>query len=120
MDMSMQMQQEPEKHSPLPWELRPEVGRYPYLIRSTEGVTVAAVYLDAPSVMEYEEMQANAAFLIRAVNNHDALIAALTDCAKRMDKLRELMAVSGGRESEIKILDTADAWAALSGAQSQS
>lgn len=51
------------------------------------------------------------------VRDFHALTEALSSCAKRMDKLRELMRVSGGRESEIKILDTAEAWSVLAAAK---
>jgi acid stress-induced BolA-like protein IbaG/YrbA len=64
------MTKEIEDHSPLPWSLTPEVGRYPFLIRSAEGVTVAAIYRDAPSVMESDEPEANARLIVEAVNSY--------------------------------------------------
>lgn len=70
------------EHSPLPWELHAEVGRYPYLVRSAEGVTVAAIYLDDPLVMEREEAEANAQLVFEAVNQHHSLLA-------EREKLRE-------------------------------
>lgn len=44
------------------------------IIQSEKGYTIA----ECPFVEEYsEEMQANAAFIVKACNNHDALVEAL-------------------------------------------
>jgi len=56
---------------------------------------------DAPDMVyasiPQDEAKANAAFIVRAVNNHDALKMALTECAKRF----ETAAIHSGTDPEM-------------------
>ncbi len=60
------------KHTPTPWHIR-DVDTY--TIRSQHGCEVARA---ARHHIPADEIKANAAFIVRAVNAHDALVEALT------------------------------------------
>ena len=64
-------------HTPIPWEVLPgpHAGGLP--IRGADRLIT-----EVTGGSSYPEMQANAAFIIRAVNNHAQLLAALEEIAE--------------------------------------
>lgn len=77
-------------HSPLPWCVAPYPGHVsvvgePRLVASTRG------YMDSRDSGSMDTNDANAAFIVRAVNNHDALLAALKAVTERMELTRDYM-----------------------------
>ncbi len=66
------------EHSPLPWVFEDEY------IRSHTGEIVADTYT-MPTAEAGETMEANAAFIIKAVNNHDALVSAIREAESVID-----------------------------------
>jgi hypothetical protein len=62
-------------NSPLPWQLYNKDNKALQII-SAEGVIVATVELAEPSLMEYDEWEANAALLLASVNAYSALVEA--------------------------------------------
>lgn len=59
------------KHTPTPWEVNTLAGS-PY----SEGFSNDTLIFDCrPSGLQYAEIEANAEFIVRACNSHDALIA---------------------------------------------
>jgi hypothetical protein len=81
------------EHSPLPWELIEATEHHGAYIVNSWGRTVCDLYAMsnpmAASVrnggnsypVHFYDMAANAAFIVRAVNNHDALVKALHESA---------------------------------------
>lgn len=69
---------EEQKHTPTPWSLYTKLStaQEPYSIIDADGAVVAVV-LWTPNVLEPEDSLDNARFIIRAVNNHTALVEAL-------------------------------------------
>jgi len=63
-------------HTPTPWKFEDEYVRADALNGDEGGNIVADVYT-RPSHSHSPEMEANAAFIVRAVNAHDALVEAL-------------------------------------------
>lgn len=62
------------KHTPTPWVLDKENGvRLPTHIRTEDGYAIADVCRHYSS-LSLEELSANAAFMVEAVNNHEALL----------------------------------------------
>ena len=64
------------KHTPLPWHFQDEYIRADSENMDDSGNVVADVYCK-PSTTHAEIMEANAAFIVRACNSHDELVAAL-------------------------------------------
>jgi len=62
------------KHTPTPWTVQQSDHVGGLLIKPVPGQVVA-------QCDEGSEMEANAAFIVRAVNAHDDLVAALKNCA---------------------------------------
>ena len=66
------------KHTPVPWEVIAGVRRH-YIRRDwSSGEYVAQI--DVPTGDDAEEALANARLIVRAVNNHEGLLAALEAC----------------------------------------
>lgn len=63
------------EHTPLPWQIKR--GATMGVIVNQDGEQVAAALSDA--VKSSDERDANAELIVRAVNNHDALVKALRD-----------------------------------------
>lgn len=65
------------KHTPTPWSIHPEDGSYivklPY--SRVGGIGIASTEM-GNEWNEWDQCEANAEFIVRAVNSHDALIAA--------------------------------------------
>lgn len=55
------------QHTPTPWDTKPTAGDHQQIIWDDSGKTIALVYTDA----------SDAAFIVRACNAHDELVAAL-------------------------------------------
>lgn len=77
-----------QKHSPLPWTWEnPHKTSYGQAHVNSEAVAKIAVCGEAAKktphgyigCMDYKEVEANAAFIVRAVNNHNKLVAALKE-----------------------------------------
>lgn len=61
------------QHTPTPWaDATPSM-----MVTSATGKTVAMVYGDDPACVADDRARANAAFIVRACNAHDHLVAAL-------------------------------------------
>lgn len=69
-----------KKHTPIPWHHDPEVPRYVYANRDKGPCIAAMQYVNDSE----EEAQANAAFIVTAVNSHEELLRA---CKAALDML---------------------------------
>ncbi len=77
------------KHTELPWEYKPSGGNHRnYEIWGKNGETITKMFtwLDSDN---YQEQIANAAFIVKAVNNHEKLLGALKDLME---------SISGGKK----------------------
>ncbi len=75
--------------SPRPWTVWDPEGRGgdPICICALHGQTIAVVEAaDITDEAAHETQIANATFIVRAVNTHDALVQALRDCVNRLDQ----------------------------------
>ena len=64
------------EHTPTPWRMMK--GKQPVYKRTIEGIaTIGAPYKFHANEMSISEAQANAEFIVRAVNSHDELVEAL-------------------------------------------
>lgn len=63
-------------HTPTPWEIRDVPSRERFKITDSTGYTIA----EMPSYPIIEKEEANAAYIVRAVNAHEALLEALEQC----------------------------------------
>lgn len=84
-------------HTPTPWAVLPEECEKPYIrIRGTylggryKIANVITPVYDGVLPHEAVETRANAAHIVRCVNAHDALLAALREMTERFESLREL------------------------------
>ena len=81
-------------HTPLPWEaqvLETENDPGVYIVGSNLGGLVCAA-LPWPTEIEsgdYSRVEANAAFIVHAVNSHHDLIEALRECGQAIEVLFE-------------------------------
>lgn len=67
------------KHTPTPWTLSQYTNYEGFSIVSQDGECLAERWYDkARTVPQNEVLKANAAFMVRAVNGHEALVEALT------------------------------------------
>lgn len=82
------------KHTTTPWQI---VAGMPGSteIRSERNCLVAAVYSDSG---DQSEEDANAAFIVRAVNSHDKLRNALRLCVSRLEEYQD---AEGGTALEL-------------------
>lgn len=85
-------------HSPLPWD---DASAYPYSHSVRIFARAKYVATVGNSDDTKEQTVANAAFIVKAVNCHEALVAALKDCS-------EVLARSAG-ESYQQMQDLSDA-----------
>lgn len=69
-----------QQHTPTPWDLYTKLAKphEPYSLIDADGAIVAVI-LWHPDTMEPEEADANAHFMLRAVNSHEVLVAALKE-----------------------------------------
>lgn len=77
------------KHTPTPWKIDEE-----YILH--DETTVGQLWAEGSwspvpgtSIPTFDEMQANAAFIVKAVNVHDELVYALESAKKIIDYLAE-------------------------------
>ena len=63
-------------HTPTPWSYDPDAARY---IEGPDGIIIAEAY-----VLDSGMLRANTAHIVRAVNCHDELLAALKECTERL------------------------------------
>lgn len=97
------------EHSPLPWYVsgvRSRQSGTPYLsiVAGDEKTYVQVLYSDStPELMAASH--ADAAFICKAVNNHDALVEALTQLRKSVAKLRSMDFPPGIVEAMLKADD---------------
>lgn len=122
-------------HTPTPWAALSSGAIVPEIDRSGDycrdgGVVLARTYMRStrPSGTEQEaqlEKEANAAHIVRCVNSHDALVAALEDLARfNGDDEEEYMAIrdkhaayDNTTDDEIQEILMRNAYAALSQAK---
>lgn len=86
----------PAAHSRLPWQ---RAGMMGHKISDTSGFIVAAA--DQTLYAKEGELEANCAFIVKAVNSHDALVAALKKCERALTPSRnsqDLLAADEARE----------------------
>lgn len=67
----------PAAHTPTPWNLNPKA----VLVIESEGVTVASC---GNANVIRDQWEANAAFIVRAVNAHEELLSLLKEARNRM------------------------------------
>ena len=67
------------KHTKTPWPMPSQDG----LILENDGCFIASTYVDS-DIRDPEECAANAAYIVRCVNAHDKLVAALKDAEMRL------------------------------------
>lgn len=74
------------EHSPLPWSSTPweNTDHHEIAIHAADGTWVADCVVDQDNDRP-DEIEANAAFIIKAVNNHDVLVAALKRSKEALD-----------------------------------
>lgn len=86
-----------QKHTPAPWSVGEQNGHCGISINGPEGGRLATVYLGLVTTRvewgqahfdlpENAESVANAAIIVRAVNSHEQLVAALRDCVAVMER----------------------------------
>ena len=80
------------KHAPTPWKASGKTIKG-NTCRDSSKVTIARVDSRGKFVPGCDE--ANADFIVRACNNHDALLAALKDTVCRLTELRDCTAMLG-------------------------
>lgn len=74
-------------HTPTPWKVHPTVNQHRYnaaLDFGPSGIAVGVVWGPFEKRAMDAETEANAAFIVRACNAHDELVAALKDAEKRL------------------------------------
>jgi len=90
-----------KQHTPTPWSagyIDPDLpGGF---IESANGKNVA-IYYAGPETAVGEEGEANAAFIVRAANNHETLLAAckhaLAKCVGELEPIRAAIAKAEGK-----------------------
>lgn len=75
------------EHTPTPWKTDAEVGHEAIL--GPDGLMVADCSIFHRKI-KASRLPANAAFIVKAVNNHDALVKALRDLEEANDRLAAL------------------------------
>lgn len=88
------------KHTPTPWQIGAEkpCAIYSKTARIKVGETAPYAITDSPAIPlanSDEEMEANAAHIVKCVNLHDELVEALIACDYR-DKYKDLIARAKG------------------------
>ncbi len=88
------------QHTPGPW--RVERSPLPSLpshvgISGGDHIWLAAVVARLNG-QKYPEGEANAAFIVRACNNHEALVAALRSCSEALDEAKRFADSKGSLE----------------------
>lgn len=68
-------------HTPTPWDIETKGSKH--FIDGADGLTVA--YIDRAGVRPTKEIEANAALIVRAVNSHAELVAALELALKGLE-----------------------------------
>lgn len=82
------------EHSPLPWRVDEQASGH---VRSGERLVAGCMgYSTNANLSHVDENLANAEFIVRAVNSHAALLAALKQAADRL----ELCAIASGSDRE--------------------
>jgi hypothetical protein len=82
------------KHTPGTWEAQAYTGHARTTILAEDGTAIAETSgFGRPA----DECAVDAAHIVRCVNAHDALVAALRECMSCMDSLRDYAAEGGGR-----------------------
>lgn len=83
-------------HTPTPWR----VEEWPDDIMDSEGMAVATTDTSGISRVLPEEVRAaNAAFIVRAVNNHDKLVEALRWYEEQASNCRKLGGIREGEDA---------------------
>lgn len=97
------------EHTPTPWRLPKVPAEAPdaTIVCDADGGSIADCTPAGPWIPE-EQAEANAAFIVRAVNSHDALVKAIHDYLAVFDRC-------GGSES-VSAQEFADARAAMGAA----
>ena len=79
------MSEEKQKHSPTPWK------QTCFLITSSTGSHVTHTGMGNLPPSRSSESEANAAHIVKCVNSHDALVAALMRCTTEMSSALDLI-----------------------------
>jgi len=74
-----------KKHTPVPWHAGPRTGMGYYFIGRRAGGGSSFMELNPGSHIEGED-EANAGFIIKAVNSHDDLVRLLDICLCALDE----------------------------------
>ena len=91
------------KVSPLPWRVDPQHradiqtvdGRELAMLWNEEAVGMTLIIRGVMAAKDDADGAANAAFIVRAVNAHDRLVAALEECAESLSFARGRLGMSG-------------------------
>lgn len=78
-ELGWSVYEEPVKHTPLPWKITYSSTGHPYIYTDGRPVDGTECIAHPFSTMGKEEAEGNARLIVKAVNNHEALVNVLND-----------------------------------------
>lgn len=94
------------QHTPTPWRL----------LAGTESIAVWSdktgryIMIPSPQTRDHDEQIANAAFIVRAVNSHDAMLAALKNLRANVADLPTIIQRGGCMVGDKEVVESMRAW----------